>query len=349
MKPVVFLIDQDEEYAEFLEAKLIEKYGGQIDLHTITDSDYFLRLFSGQQRAAAALVGEGLYSSSLRQHQIDRIVVLSGRQFSEEDRQRQEPGVVWVNRFSNPATILNEALYGLRMEAADRTGKRAGMAQVIAVTSAIGGSGKTSVALALSGALARSHQRVLYLCTEEIQSFGYHLPGSGSLPLDACRALAKNTSGAYQQLRRYLKGSPFAYLPPMPCAPSMMQIPPDAYVRLVREARMSGDLDVIVLDPGTGCDGGRAALLQESDQVFVLVLQDGLSAAKTEAMLRNMDASSEKYSFVCNRFVPPDAEDAPRRAAAPYTVDTYLKDIPDMSLKALEQDEGLAELTYMLL
>ena len=349
MKPVVFLIDQDEEYAEFLEAKLIEKYGGQLDLRTITDREYFLRLFSNQQRAAAALVGEGMYSSSLRQHQIDRIVVLGGQQSSQEDRQRQEPGVVWVNRFSNPANILNEALYGLRMEPAGRTGERAGMAQVVAVTSAIGGSGKTSVALALAGALAHNHRRVLYLCTEEIQSFGYHLPGSSFLSLDACRMLAKNTSGAYQQLRRHLRGSPFACVPPLPCSPGMMQITPDVYLRLVREARMSGDFDVIVLDPGTGCDGGRAALLQESDQVFVLVLQDGLSAAKTDAMLRNMDASSDKYSFVCNRYDPESGESAFRNASEPYSVGTYLKNIPEMSLKALEQDEGLAELAYMLL
>lgn len=348
MKPVVYLVDRDEEYVQFLEIRLIEKYGGGIELRTITDEEYFRQTFAAQRQAAAMLIAEELYTDALRQHKLERIVVLCSGGADPRPGERDR-GVVRVDRFGDPRTILNEALFDLDTGAGGESTGVSGLARVITVTSAIGGSGKTSLALALARSLAKNHRRVLYLCTEQLQSFGCYLDEEGYLPAEACRVLARNTSGTYQRLRPWMRRQGFSYLPAMYSSPEAMQIPADAYVRLVREAKMSGELDAVILDTGVGCDGEKSAFLAESDQVIVLVQQDAASVAKTDALLRNMDAGSGKYRFVCNRYDEQRENCIPRKAAEHYTVNTYVAEREDASLESLAADAGLAELTYMLL
>ncbi len=212
------------------------------------------------------------------------------------------PALVFVNRCENIKLLLGEAMYGLQTEQEAGGGSGGRGVRVIAVASAIGGCGKTTVALSVARALARGRRKVLYLNLEEIQSFGCFLDCREYVSGAPCSAMRRNEAGLYQLLKEELRRDGFSYLPPLPSAPEALQITRDAYLRIVREARGSREYNFVFLDLGIGCGKENAPFWQESDQILFLVRQDRCSAVKTETLLRDIDFQDDKYVVVCNHY-----------------------------------------------
>ena len=121
------------------------------------------------------------------------------------------------------------------------------------------------------------------------------------------------------------------------------QIRMQGYLQLLREAKESGDYDVILADPGLGTGESAAKLLEISDQAVVLLLPDELSRTKTDVLFRSLSLRGEKYIFAENRCMEGTDSGMDSRAKI------RIKEVTPHRYTALAMEAGLKELAYLLL
>lgn len=303
-KPIIMLADPDEEYLGALEVRFYAEYGDSIEIHMITEQDFFNQYFREPHRVDVMLVGEQFYHAELLQWKIPCVMVLS----DQSEQAGQDANGIWhiwkyssedesfsaILQFSQP--LLTEAV------------KPKTWAKLVSVYSAAGGCGKTTLALSLSAALVEEGKRVLYVDAERLNHFQDYL--AGALPLSAEADSLLGRPDSYPQLREQLGNAGFAYLPPLPFNLMQMKLDFSVYSGFVDSARRSGDFDFIIVDMDTVFDNHKGYLLSISDQILLLTDWRAASLKATERMYRNMDPWMREKVFGIAANSRADAESA---------------------------------------
>lgn len=296
-KPFVVLADLDANYLVPLEDKLTEELYDQIELEIITDRRYFVEFFSEPRKIDTLIVGDSLYSQDLQRHSITDIFVLT----EDNDGGQSIGNVTHIFKYSSTKEIFNQVLHKnkeiLNVQFSHKE------TQVIVVTSAVGGAGKTTLSLALGQSLARNHKRVLYISTDIMQSFGFYLQNKGSLPNDILTVFTTPDEKLYGALKPYLRNEGITYMPPFGRSILSLGLDCKIYNRVIKMAKEAKEYDYIVIDTDMQFDEHKAELMKMANKVIVAVLQDSYSVYKTEFLVRNIDCrDTEKFVFVCNKF-----------------------------------------------
>lgn len=296
-KPFVVLADLDANYLVPLEDKLTEELYDQIELEIITSQEYFDSFFSSPKKIDTLIISNSLFSKDLFRHNITDFFVLTE---DVSDTQSIE-NVTKIFKYSSTKEIFNQILYkNKEILNVQFTHKET---QVVVVTSAIGGSGKTTISLALSESLARSHKRVLYISTDIIQSFSYFLQNKGNLPNDIAQTFNVSDNKLYSNIMPYLRNEKFTYLPPFSRSVFSLGLDNSIYIRLINAIKVEKEFDYIIVDMDAYIDEAKAGIIQLADKVIINILQDSFSTYKTEHLIRNIDCkNTEKFVFVCNKF-----------------------------------------------
>lgn len=341
-KQVVILADHSyEQYLMTLQLKFVEEKSDEVELVVITDQDYYQEYFSMPRSAGVLIVDSSWYGPDIHRHALAHVFVL-GEQSSKSEQ------AVFINKYSSAKDIYNEVV-SLSPDVFRRSTQQRGT-QVVAVSSAMGGIGKTAVALALSKCLADNYQRVLYLDAEEIQNFHFFLSDRSELPPGAVRIFSHADAQMLQELTPYLKTDSFSYIPPLSVALSSAGAETAVYLRLIEQAKASGAYDFIVVDSGSVLDDFQSQLYAAADRVLLLTGQDAYSAFQTRRYLENLNHRDvEKYLLVCNRFrkgIPNELVSA----ACTLPVTEYIEALASepCGLQELCRADGLRKLSYML-
>lgn len=296
-KPYVVLADMDANYLVPLEDKLTEELYDQIELEIITDREYFDFFFATPKKIDTLIISDDLFSQELLRHNVTNYFVLT--EHMGESHETDE--VTHIFKYSSTKEILNQILYKNRDMLNVQLSHRE--TQVIVVTSGVGGSGTTTLSLALSDSLVRNHKRVLYISTDIMQGFSYYLQNKSPLPNDIVRLFGSNDEKLYSGIMPYLRHEGFTYLPPFSRSIQSIGLDNSIYNRLINAAKSAKDYDYIVIDTDIDLDESKAELVRDADRVIINVLQDEYSTYKTEYLIRNMDCrNNEKFLFVCNKF-----------------------------------------------
>ena len=224
--------------------------------------------------------------------------------------------------------------------------------QVIVVTSGIGGSGKTTLSLALSECLARNHKRVLYISTDIMQGFSYYLQNKATLPNDIVHVFASADDKLYLGIMPYLRNEGFTYLPPFSRSILSIGLESKIYNRLIAAAKMAKDYDYIVIDTDLNLDETKAELVQNADKVIINVLQDAYSTYKTEHLVRSIDCrNNEKFLFVCNKFRRDINNDyMVSDIGQQFILTEYIEEVPSHKIHSLDSFadlSGVRNLAYI--
>ena len=176
--------------------------------------------------------------------------------------------------------------------------------QIIVVTSASGGVGKTTVAMGLSASLAKNYKKVLYINSEQLQTFQYLL--KNQTPIASTEVYAKfvrEKEEAYKEVKYLIRTEIFSYLPPFKAALMSLGMSVDIYSTLAAAARKSGDFDFVVIDTDSVFDNKKAKLLSMADKVIFVTNQNKMSVMATNVLAENINGiNSEKYFYICNNF-----------------------------------------------
>ncbi len=345
-KPIVILADLDANYLVPLEDKLTEELYDQIELEIITDREYFKAFFSTPKKIDTLIISSELFSRELMRHNITDIFVLTE---DPEDVGSSE-NTTHIFKYSSTKEIFNQVLYKnkdiLDVQFSNKE------TQVIVVTSGIGGSGKTTISLALCDSLAKSHKRVLYISTDIMQGFSYYIQNKTPLPNDVVRAFSGSNDTLYTRVLPYLRYEGFTYLPPFGRSIVSIGLDNSIYNRLITAAKEVKEYDYIVVDTDIQLDEAKGEMIQKADKVIVNVLQDAFSTYKTSFLVKNIDCrNTEKFIFVCNKFRRDvNNEYLSSDVGQQFMVAEYIDEVPLYKIHSLEnfsELKGVRNLAYM--
>lgn len=348
-KPLVVIADKEENYLAAFENKFLEQFDDKIELEIISDEEYFNTFFSTPRTAEIVVVGEEWYSRELHRHNIANLFI-----FTEENEMgaTEELSVTRINKYTGIKEIFNEITYRSRdvlfqgVNAKKET-------MVISFYSAIGGSGKTSLSLGLAESLAYNHQRVLYINTESIQVFANYLNDKAGMSTGGYRALREDLNRTYYNIKHFTRRENFVYIPPFMATLDALDLSSQVFVNLVKTAKESKEYDFIIVDIEAGYSRTRTELLEISDKVIMVMLQDKMSLFKTEYIMKNMDfRDREKYLFICNKYEEnkPNAyfESTLQKQFPLHEYVEYVKE-PMTNVERLGELSGIQKIAYMFI
>lgn len=348
-KPLVVIADRDENYLATFEHKFLEEFDDKIELEIISDEGYFNTFFSTPKTAEIVVVGEDLYNRELHRHNINNLFI-----FAEEyeSGSTEELSVTRIYKYTGIKEIFNELTYRSRdklYQGADAQKET----MVIGLYSAIGGSGKTSLSLGLAESLAYNHQRVLYINTESIHAFAYYLNDKTGMSNDGYRALRDDLNHTYHNIKHFIRRENFAYIPPFMATLDALNLSSQVFVNLVKTAKESKDYDFIIVDIEAGYSRTRTELLEVSDKVIMVMLQDKMSLFKTECILQNIDfRDKEKYLFICNKYEEKKEnayfESALQKQFPLHEYVEYVEE-PMVNVQHLGELSGIQKIAYMFI
>lgn len=347
-KPTIILADTDANYISSLELKFIDTLDERINLEIITDKEYFDEYFSIPRSAEIVALSDDLYTDDLRKHNIANMCVLIEKPQSGDTEDLE---IKSVYKYSSLKEIYNE-IVGMSNNPELQGNAISTDTQVIMVYSPIGGAGKTSIAVGLSACLA-ANKRVLYVDAEEMNTFSGLLSGNDYISANSYSEFREDNNRIYMNLKPEIRNERFNYLPPFKGSLSSTGISIRSMIKFVELAKASKDYDYIIVDVDSTYSEDKSVLMSLADKVFMVVMQDKVSAHKMNVLLNNANCTdAEKFIFVCNRYV----SDAPNHIVSAgkkkYIVSEFVAEyegFSELDAEKFNRINGFQNLALMLL
>lgn len=295
----ILIGDSDKRYIMALERRFIDEYDGNCELVAVTEESYMTKLFSTTQSFDIMLVSEELYSKEFLKHEIANIFILTENSDSSSEEEGFNVSVIYKYASVNE---IYEQVSGICSRSAARGRRRD--TEIISVYSPSGGSGKTTLAFALSAALSGKYKKVLYIGTDALQSFGGFMKEPSYLQQDGFEnPLRTKSEFIADVVQSVLKEEQFYILPPFERALSQMNIGCDAYIFLARRLKEAGIFDRIVIDCDSAYNEDISGIMSISDRVVVLAEHSKTGFFKLDRLLADLDCSdASKYTLICTKF-----------------------------------------------
>lgn len=351
IKPRIIIADEDAKYIIPLQYKFISDYFNKIELEVITDRLYFERLFLSPQSVDILVVSEELYDLSLQKHDVNYVFILS------ESKNESESGVrntIRLYKYTNIKEVFTKIVgkSALSLNIADSDKRET---QVVLVTSASGGVGKTTVAMGVAASLSQNYKKVLYVNASRLQSYQHMLDYCPNISMaDVYSKLALGSDNVYADLKHAIREEIFSYVPPFKAALMSLGISYSVYEKLVVSAKQSGEYDYIIVDSEVSFDEEKAALLNLADKVIVVMKQTKSSVVATHILVGNINgAVIDKCSFICNDF----EKEKKNSLSCPdisfkFNVSDYIEHFSDCdSMKPFElaKENSIQKVTFLIL
>lgn len=299
-RPKVIIADEDANYIVPLQFKFVTDFFNKIDLEIITDRAYFDDYFSKPQNAEILIVSEELYDSFLQRHNIQNIFVMM-EQYDEGGT--GELNVNQIFKYTSIKEIFNEII-GKSAGALNVAAVEKKETQIILVTSAAGGVGKTTVAMGVAACLVQNYKRVLYIEAASLQSAQYMLENDTPISSpDIYTKLLNPSDSIYADIKHVIRKEVFSYIPPFKAAIMSVGLSKNIYMDIAVSAKKSGEYDYIVVDTDSVFDEFKADLLNVADKVIFVTKQNRMSVMAVNTLMSNINGvNNEKYLCICNDF-----------------------------------------------
>jgi len=292
-KPRVIAADPEEADIRILLSGLCEAFYGKIDLEIITDEEYFAEMFREPQTADVLLVSEELYTDALKKHNIGKLFLLT--KYPEET---QVPGTVRVYKYAGLREITEMLIGACPILGEEKTERKT---VTLAVTSASGGTGKTTVALGIAQCLSKKRKEVLYVAADGLQAFRVLLREDSVLAGNDVYEALMVQNDIYKAVKRYIRKEGISFFPPLKNPPASAGIKNDVFVRIAEDAAKSKEFDYVVIDTDHAFDEKKLKCLAESDAVVFVINQTKTSAVLLEEMISHLDIRGMRNILtICN-------------------------------------------------
>lgn len=350
-KPRIIIADTDMNYIVPLQMKFVVDFMDRIDLEIITDKEYFKQLFSFPQEAEILIVSEELYEPALQRHNINNVFLMT-EQYEEE--QTSELNVNRIFKYTSIKEIFNE-IKGKSAEALqiDMSAKKD--PQIVFITSASGGVGKTTLALGLSACLTVNYKRVLYINAGKLQSFQRIFENSAPVSdIGIYECLSEKTDLSFSEISHIIRKETFSYFPPFRGSLMASGLQYEVYKKIALAAKKSCNYDFIIVDGLSGFDEDIASLIDIADRVIIVTEQTEASVYATDLLAASVNGSNtDKYIYICNGFdtLRDNALISPkynlRFAVTDYV--EYIAHCDDMKIKDFMTEKDIQRVAYLFL
>jgi len=298
-KPRVVIADEDYSYIVPLQLRFIEDMFEQIELEIISDRDFFQQFISIPQTIDIFIVSESLYTEQLLKHDISCGFVMRETLNEIVGASRFTAIYKYTNVKEIFSIILGKA-HGLTIS----NNQTEAEPKLVLVTSAVGGAGKTTVAMGIAASLSKHLKKVLYINIDYLQNFQTYL--SNSLPINDNELYMKIAGGeknSFSLVRHLFRREGFEYLPPFKGALLSLGIKHSLLVEIAEQALLSKEYDYVVVDADSTFDTEKIDLLTRADKTIFVITQTDASVRAMCHFLENVSIKDkDKIMFVCNQF-----------------------------------------------
>lgn len=293
----VVIVDQDINYIIPIQKKFIKELFGQIDLVIIDDVSYFNTYFSNPQKIDILIIQEELYHSKICMHNIHHIFLLTER---EEEIAKVSGNIYKLYKYSDISELFNKILKINSEELLIQYNSN--KTQVIVVTSACGGVGKTTLSLAIAKALSDQYKRTLYIDAEYLQSFQILLKNVNPIEnAEFYASIKMKNVDVYKLLKEKIGDNNFNYIPPFKSSLMSLGIDFSIYKEIISLIKESKDYDYIIVDTDSIMNENKVDLLDIADRVLIICKQNDYEMKATGHLMGNINRSNfDKYIFICN-------------------------------------------------
>ena len=200
-KPRIVIVDENYNYILPILMSLAEANYAKVDIEVITDKTFFANFFAIPQSIDILIISESMYDDSIGKHDIRHGFIMSEVDVGVST----DKGFICIYKYSNLKTIfsaIQSEAGELFIDSADY--KKA--PQLILVTSALGGTGKTTIAIGISSSLAKNMKRVLYVNSDYLHTFQRFI--SDVTPLEDNRLylqLASNPEESFTLIKNMIR------------------------------------------------------------------------------------------------------------------------------------------------
>lgn len=295
----MLIVGQDIRYIEKLSLTFLEGLKDEVDLEVITDMDYFKEYAAVPRKIDVLIINENFISDDIMKQNIKLTVLL----------RTQEHFLEKENTFSiYKFTPLQEIYYKILGKINNiftwyDDNRNEVETSLVMVYSPIGGSGKTTVAMALSAVLSELGKKVLYLNTETIQNFQSFLDCKDCIANGFERKIAMHDENLMSNFRGAVGTEGFDYVKPMRYSTVSYGIKPENYLYFIDRLTGMNFYEYIILEVPTAFDEYTSTLMEKSSAVITVLNQDSQAVYKAEKFLENIDyTDSNKFKFVCNKY-----------------------------------------------
>ena len=350
-KPKIIIADSDKDYVIPIQYKFIEEFFEKVDIEVITEESYFNQYFAEPKKAEILIISEDLYDSSVLRHDIGHIFLMT-EQYTEEAT--AQLNVSHIYKYTSIKEIFTEIIGksqgALRVHANEKKEP-----QIILVTSACGGVGKTTVALGISSCLTKNYKKVLYINADRLQHFQHLL--DNKTPITALDVYARFTNRStliFSEIKHIIRKEQFSYIPPFKSSLMSLGISYMVFSELAVAAKKSKEFDYIVVDADIAFDDFKAELLNVADKVIIVTKQDMGAVYATNVMASNINGlNSEKYLFVCNDFNRNNANAlVSSEVSVKFAVNEYVEHFSDYSRMKpddFSNEKGIQKTAFLII
>ena len=295
--PVLVVVNMDNDYLIPLEMKLAFMVGDRVDLNFISCYEAFKEFFAVSRNIDILLIYGKFYSPELQKHVIKKTFILA--ETEEEQRYMEiQHGETAIFKYTNLNILISMFLPDEWRYENEEEAK----GKILAVLSPSGGSGCTTVSIALARFLADRKQKVLYLNSQPLQNFQYYCENRTSIALSNCLELGHGDN-IYNIARKYIVHELYDFFPELPASPQSMGMDGDMIHQMALQAANSKEYHFVIIDVGTDISSMTLEILNNAERVLVVVNQDSYSEYKINALNRILNYSDAgRFMFVCNKF-----------------------------------------------
>lgn len=294
VKKQLILADRDELYLTNLSNYFMEK-NPQLEQNIFTKKEKLIDYLENGGSADILAVDESFADAKLQALAADMTkIVLSSSMEPVE-------GYEVVKKYQKSESLLNEIL----LKYAESTGKTdvirgKSNTRAVAFYSPAGGTGKTTLSLAMASACGAAGLRTFYLNLEEIDSVkGTLAPSAGTLSdvFLALKTKGMNVGVKLAACAVQERTGGFYYLSGVESISEYEEITGDEIRRLVETICSLSEYDVVIIDVTSSFSEKTLAVLNEADIVFVPVLSEENSIAKVNRFL-DEGVLHERYNTI---------------------------------------------------
>lgn len=339
MVPVrLVLAVQDEQYIElFMHYVQCSEFHQKLVVTAFSQRDAFLRYMEHSRDLIHVVLGESCFMEPNSSEQERRVTWIC---LGEGDMEQQYAGR--VSKYQSLHAMLS-AVLGIYMGRGEETTSPEGKCQVIGVYSALGGSGKTTIALNMAKQLGMQGNRIFYLnletvnagipCQGETQGTGkraglarllYDLKGDDHLGKSPISPVS-----TYSFRHPALQSDMFD---PVENIKEILEMEEKDTKQLIEYIADSGLYDAVIVDIDSAPNHRSFVALERSDKLVWVLLDEWSGMQKTDLWMSHLERSySALYSsimgknfFVVNRYSGEMSVPLPRKGMAVESTLSYI-------------------------
>jgi len=355
------IADLDESYAKGLAEYINSNHSTTFLVSCFTKADSFTGYMSEQPSVDVLLISPEFYDLSIWYPLINLKAVLSQGVLC-----REYSGFQVINKYSTGEKLISEVIhmYSKLNPLELRFSQHSRNAELIGVYSPAGGTGKTTIATALSMQCMELGKRSFYLNLESIQSTGVFFNSDSKRNLSYVfyylKEKSKNLSFKMDGIKSTEADSGVHYFNPPESSAEYEEINTHELEQLIKGIKGMGCYDFIFIDMSNTFDTKNYRIMDLCDRIVLVTLQEPISVYKNKVLfnelvkLSNTDKEgiADKLITVINKYKDKNngsIENSAGQSSVTVRIPEYTRALINEEGKLIINDDGFRKAINQLI